>query len=156
MDRWADKVFLRDKHIDNRRPIHSTPPVPLQSRVETKSANAIDEFLKHRQKVTADASFLRDSLRNADVAAARRSVILLRAVATALDSLDDTYLNSEDIITAQQAVLRNLIPLERFIERAEAAQVNAHRRVVYTGSRGRPPLDLDLNAAIELHDVGNS
>ncbi|KAG9041375.1 hypothetical protein FS837_012361, partial [Tulasnella sp. UAMH 9824] len=62
--------------------------------------------------VTTDARLLKDSLPNVDIPAAKHSINLLQAITTALDSLDNPWLEPEDIRSAQQEVLENLLPLE--------------------------------------------
>lgn len=106
--------------------------------------------------VTREARLIRDSLPNVDIPAARRSVTLLQAITTALDSLDDPWLDPEDIRSAQQEVLESLIPLEQFLSTNPGGQSTARRRFLYSGNPGRPPLDIDLDTAQELHDLGNS
>ncbi|KAG9041672.1 hypothetical protein FS837_011900 [Tulasnella sp. UAMH 9824] len=130
--------------------------MPIQSRTENENLDAINEFLRHCQKVTTDARLLKDSLPNVDIPAAKRSVTLLQAITTALDSLDDPWLEPEDIRSAQQEVLENLLPLEQFLSSGPVGQSTARRRFLYSGNAGRPPLDIDLEAALELHRVGNS
>ncbi|KAG8938563.1 hypothetical protein FRC04_008252 [Tulasnella sp. 424] len=112
--------------------------MPIQSQIQNEDMEGINQFFRHCQMVTREARLIRDSLPNVDIPAARRSVTLLPAITTALDSLDDPWLDPKDIRSAQQEVLENLIPLEQFL------------------SADSPPHDIDLEAAQELHDLGNS
>ncbi|KAG8975760.1 hypothetical protein FRB90_009420 [Tulasnella sp. 427] len=130
--------------------------MPIQSRIENENVDAINNLLTHCRHVTTEARFLRDSLPNVDLPAARRAVTLLQAITNALETLDNPWLNPEDILSAQQEVLESLIPLEEFINNQAEVNQPRHRRVVYSGNPGRPPLDLDLDHAQELHDLGNS
>lgn len=130
--------------------------MPIQSQIQNEDMEGINQFLRHCQMVTREARLIRDSLPNVDIPAARRSVTLLQAITTALDSLDSPWLDPEDIRSAQQEVLENLIPLEQFLSTHPGGQSTARRRFLYSGNRGRPPLDIDLDAAQEIHDLGNS
>jgi len=120
------------------------------------SSDPIDKFLRNADKLVQEARFIISSFPNAETQSVERSIRQLHAVNTILANLEDEYLTSEEIDEYQDLVNSLIQPLEDFLIAEPPPRNVGTSTEPPTGRRGRPRYTLDLNRAIELHDLGNS
>lgn len=102
-----------------------------------------------------NAQFVVDALPNADGGSIERSLRMLQLVKDALQDLDDPWIEESDIEAMLASISRVETPLEEF-QSMPSPQHNTGTSTYQTNSPGRPSYVLDLDRAVELHDLGNS
>ncbi len=119
------------------------------------NADPIHQFLIECHNITSQATFIIDSLPNAESAAIEGVVHQLYAIRTILHSLNDDQMDEDDVnrsVTYIDAVLK---PLQDFLDNPPPPPSTTLPQI-RTGKRGRPRYALDLQRVILLHDLGNT
>lgn len=119
-------------------------------------ADPIYDFLTEAYECAKEGSHLIQALPNVEVFAVERVVGKLKAVNSILASLKDPSFGESDIATLTAATASILDPLEAFLSSNQHAQRPAAATRPPNGLRGRPCAILDLQRAIELHNLSNS
>ncbi len=116
------------------------------------NADPIHQFLIECHNITSQATFIIDSLPNAESAAIEGVVHQLYAIRTILHSLNDDQMDEDDVnrsVTYIDAVLK---PLQDFLDNPPPPPSTTLPQI-RTGKRGRPRYALDLQRVILLHDL---
>jgi hypothetical protein len=116
----------------------------------------VDQFLIEAQRIVNEAQFVVDSIPNADIFAVERCLRKLASVQLVLQSMDDTFISPERIIAHIDHIATIYNTLQEYLHSANGPTRRDARQAQQTGRRGRPRLDINLERAIELHDLGNT
>lgn len=128
--------------------------MPLPSR--PVDPDDIETFYLHCNQITVEARFVIEAIPNAEPAAAHRLLMQLRAILAALQALDDPWTNPANLADAVELATEQARALSDFLQNFRGRTFSADVPRIYSGGRGRPRFDIDLDAAKELHDMGNS
>lgn len=80
----------------------------------------------------------------------------LQAVLIALRNLEEGWAEGPVLADATSRVSNQIQSLTEFLQTSRGCSYSANAPRIYTGNRGRPIFDLDLDAAQDLHRLGNS
>jgi len=116
----------------------------------------VDQFLRNADKISQEARFIISSFPNAETQTVERAIRQLYAINSILANLTDDFLTSEEIDGYQDFITSLLVPLEEFLAADPLPRNVGTSTEPSTGRQGRPRYALDLQRAIELHDLGNS
>ncbi|KAF9003593.1 hypothetical protein BDQ17DRAFT_482009 [Cyathus striatus] len=121
----------------------------------------LPKLLKRAQRFLQDGKFVLSSIPNADRKVAEHSVRQLQATKSILLDINDSHLLSkEELIHCVFLIDEVLQPLEEFLRSPEPVQMpQATTESERNGGNSRTgPLrfDLNLDRAIQLHDMGNT
>ena len=116
--------------------------------------DTVHRFFQYADRIVQDARFVLQSLPNAEIFAVERALRQLHAVNVVLHTLDDPWVSQAEIEGFVDIVLAIAVPLEQFLDHPPGSPVAAKTRL--PGNPGRPPYDLDLGRALQLHNMGNS
>ncbi|KAK7027033.1 Integrase catalytic domain-containing protein [Favolaschia claudopus] len=115
----------------------------------------VRDFLAHAQRIMQDARLVVEALPNAEIFAAERSLRQLHGVHIVLLNLDDPWLSQAEIDGLIEIVLAIGSSLETFVNSPPPPH-NIGTATVPPSGPGRPRYALDLDRALELHNLGNS
>ena len=115
---------------------------------------AVTQFLVEAHHITTEATFIINSLPNAELLAVERIVHQLDATREILLHLEDPYSLPEELEELVAHVDGLLIPLEEYLASPPPPPNANVPRNPPTGSRGRPRFALDVYRAKQLHDLG--
>lgn len=115
----------------------------------------IHEFLLHADKVVKEAKFLVGSLPNAEEFAVERALRHIYSVFHILSDLNDPHLSAAEIEKLNELLLDTAYPLYDFL-RHPPPPPNTGKTFIHTGRPGRPKTHLNLQRALELHEIGCS
>ncbi|KAF7326242.1 Integrase catalytic domain-containing protein [Mycena kentingensis (nom. inval.)] len=119
------------------------------------SLSPIESFLAEADRISMDATFIVNSLPNADMPAVERSVHTLGALQKILMTIEDEDISERVRNEMLSAVQQLLQPLEEFLYNPPPP-VRTAIQTEHTGRRGRPRYQLDLPRIHQLHDLGAS
>ncbi|KAF7349604.1 Integrase catalytic domain-containing protein [Mycena sanguinolenta] len=108
----------------------------------------------HSDRIMRDARLVVEALPNAEIFAAERSLRQLCGIHVILLNLDDPWLSQSEVGALTGLVLDTGLTLENFLNGPPPPH-NISTRTLPPSGRGRPRYALDLDRAIELHDMGN-
>ncbi|KAF7310168.1 Integrase catalytic domain-containing protein [Mycena indigotica] len=117
--------------------------------------DSFGRFLLHAEQITREARFVLDSIPNVEFFAVERSLRHLRAAKQVLTETEDIWLVGEERTGLVNLVDSLINPLAEFLAAPPPAS-NAGVPVAASGGRGRPRFVLDLERAIDLHNLGNT
>lgn len=123
--------------------------------MSTESTDTVHNFLTHAERVIQDARFIVQSLPNAEHFSVERALRQLHAVHVVLQHIEDDWLMKEEIDGFIDLVFSVALPLEAFRDSPPPAH-NTGTTTINSGRPGRPAYSLDLDRAVELHDMGNT
>ncbi|KAF5340938.1 hypothetical protein D9611_006018 [Ephemerocybe angulata] len=116
----------------------------------------LPEFLQQSARVLEDARFAVSSLPNIERTTAGHYIERLVTTRSILEGINDfTLLSEHEIQSCVNLIEEVLKPLQEFYN--SPTPVDAPRQTTEaTGNRGRPPVVLDLDRALALHNLGNT
>ncbi|KAF7372343.1 Integrase catalytic domain-containing protein [Mycena venus] len=126
--------------------------MPRQSQ-PVQDRDPVHSFLIHAGKILSEVQFIIDSILNVEPVSVEHGLRQLHAIHYVLTNMEDEWLAQSEIDNLIETVLTAGLALEQF-QNAPAPPRNVGTvRDISTG--GRPRYIIDLDRAIELHDMGN-
>ncbi|KAF7354472.1 Integrase catalytic domain-containing protein [Mycena venus] len=126
--------------------------MPRQSQ-PVKDRDPVHSFLIHAGKILSEVQFIIDSIPNVEPFSVERGLRQLHAIHYVLTTMEDEWLAQSEIDNLIETVLTAGLALEQF-QNAPAPPRNVGT-VRDISTSGRPRYIIDLDRAIELHDMGN-
>ncbi|KAK7436538.1 hypothetical protein VKT23_019092 [Stygiomarasmius scandens] len=111
-------------------------------------------FLLYAHKIVCDAAFIITSFPNVESFSVERILRQLYSVYHILSDLDDPWLTRGDLESLSNHVLETARPLYEFLKNPPTPSNNGKASYIFTGHRGRPRRRINLDRAIELHNLG--
>lgn len=93
------------------------------------------------------------SLPNAEQFSVERSLRLLYSIYHVLSNLNDSWLTADRKDSLERLVFETALPLYKFLQDPPPSR-NVNATYIYTKKPGRPRYRLDLQRAIDLHNLG--
>lgn len=121
----------------------------------SQGSEGIQQFYLEAQRICDEAQFIIDSLPNVETPAVERSIHQLDAIHNILLQIQDPYSTPADLNTLITYVNQLLHPLEEYLANPPL-HPSAHIPRNSSGRPGRPSYQLDLQRALQLHQLGNS
>ena len=118
------------------------------------AVDPFEKFLRQADQVVKDARFVADSVPNVEPFAVERALQRLQAVHHILATTQDPWLKPGEMQKLLDGIIALGQGLEDFLTAAPPPPHIGTTTLPSTG--GRPRYDLDLERALELHDMGNS
>ncbi|KAK7690569.1 hypothetical protein QCA50_005667 [Cerrena zonata] len=120
-----------------------------------EESDSVTQFLAYAQRVINSAQFVVDAIPNVEDFKIERSLQMIGIVKDILQDLDDPWLDDSDIDTMFTAIDNVESPLRDY-QAMPPLPRNMGTTTTPSALVGRPSYNLDLEHAIELHDLGNS
>ncbi|KAK7025866.1 hypothetical protein R3P38DRAFT_2529775 [Favolaschia claudopus] len=115
----------------------------------------VRDFLSNAERIMREARLVVEALPNAEIFAAERSLRQLHGLHVVLLNLDDPWLSPSEIDGLIDVVLNTGAALEEFVNSPPPPH-NIGTSTLPPSGPGRPRYAIDLDRALELHDLGNS
>ena len=109
-------------------------------------------LLLYCHRIVQEGRFIQQSLPNVESGAVERSLLQLQAVHTILAKVSDSWLSPDEINNLINIVIGVSAPLQTWLDNPPPAYHPSTQKLPGSG-RGRPKYDLDLDRALELHDM---
>ncbi|KDR71498.1 hypothetical protein GALMADRAFT_143763 [Galerina marginata CBS 339.88] len=118
----------------------------------SNSNDNVQLLLLYCANIIREARFIGQSLPNADHNAVERTLLQLHAIHAILVDLDDPWLTPEEFNSLINLVVEIAAPLQVWLEMPTPLPRNSRNTVRQDGP-GRPRYVIDLDRALELHDM---
>jgi hypothetical protein len=109
-------------------------------------------LLLYCHRIVQEGRFIQQSLPNVESGAVERSLLQLQAVHAILAKFSDSWLSPDEINNLINIVIGVSAPLQTWLDNPPPAYHPSTQKLPGSG-RGRPKYDLDLDRALELHDM---
>ena len=109
-------------------------------------------LLLYCHRIVQEGRFIQQSLPNVEPGAVERSILQLQAVHAILAKFSDPWLSAQEINGLINVVVGVSAPLQAWLDTPQPVYHSPTTSVPGRG-RGRPKYDLDLDCALELHDM---
>jgi hypothetical protein len=119
-----------------------------------KDQDPVHSFLIHAGRILQEIQFIIDSLPNVETFSVERALRQLHAIHYVLNNMEDEWLEQDEIDALTDSVIAAGVSLEIFQATPPAPRNIGTSLAASTG--GRPRYVIDLERAIELHDMGNT
>jgi hypothetical protein len=113
----------------------------------------VHSFLIHAGRILQETQFIIDSIPNVETFSVERALRQLHAIHFVLSNMEDDWLEQSEIDALVDTVIAAGVSLENFQQAPPVSRNIGTSRAASTG--GRPRYVIDLDRAIELHDMGN-
>lgn len=114
----------------------------------------VHSFLIHAGQILREIQFIIDSIPNVESFSIERAIRQLHAIHHVLSNTEDDWLEQSEIDALLDTVIAAGVSLENFQQAPPVPRNIGTSRAASTG--GRPQYIIDLDRAIELHEMGNT